>query len=210
MDKNEILYKLQKYEQKSHIYRNLLYQCGGGGELAKIMCRRKPNPTRTYPNNYVEICRYTVFDGQFGQSVSIPVFNLTQYPLVNQMNNFICNYMIQNLHFLYPCNDLQEAYFSVTDRNEFIHICTSKFILWRRCTGMIVVQISNFGPKILFYALDYIMHSAESFGTTCNLIDSDVKDIVKSVFLNMKNAKNAHIRELLKNVEYSDNILFLS
>ena len=59
-------------------------------------------------------------------------------------------------------------------------------IRWRRCTAFLVIQKSALGVRYLCYMYDKIKHSANSFGTTCEMAANDI-DKIKKEFLDNKN-----------------------
>jgi len=70
-----------------------------------------------------------------------------------------------------------------------------KVLRWRRCTGFLVLQISNVGLRTLCYLYDKVVHNAVSFGTDIYHVKMDY--IHKQIESSLKN--NEKLKEIINN-----------
>jgi hypothetical protein len=154
-------------------------------------------------------------------------FELIKTPIdtVNAMNKILCNHFLNminwNMHRqLYSIEPMQGGFidlgknfistFEVVSQDgvERITSYATDLLRWRRCTGMVVIQKSNRGPRFLLYLYDEVFHHGSGFGTDCNLSLEYAREIIKE-HVNKKYAPYSRVFPDLAGLIYSDNLCFL-
>ena len=105
--------------------------------------------------------------------------NLTLNSGIKSVDNFNIKFLnyIENTQPLNYYNS-----FDIIKSDDIIGIIFDK-LKWRRCNGYLVLQISNKGFRYICYLHDIINHSANSFGTSYNLVKKDyiVQQFIKKI-----------------------------
>jgi len=90
-----------------------------------------------------------------------------------------------------------------------------KVLKWRRCTGYLVIQKSDYGTRFLCYLHDEIKHNAQCFGTSYyNVMGSEIKKYFDESYpLLLNNLKKAHnilkIEDSIQSFSNFDNLFGL-
>ena len=94
---------------------------------------------------------------------------------VYNFNKEICNFIAENGNE----SNFGGKYVNLFHYIECSDICGLVFskMMWRRCTGYLVIQTSSKGVRYLCYLYDEINHNGQSFGTGCELAAKNVKYI---------------------------------
>lgn len=160
--------------------------------------------------NHIKVAKfYTCYPNIYPNCREYVIYN-SGVDLVNAMNILICNHFNSKLPESHLSCHVKKFGVGKIDGKEVITSYVSKLLRYRRCTAMVVVQISDRGVRFLLYMYDEIIHNGGGFGTSCNFTIDEAKKIIKETFEDMKNDKDDYHgkNELLK-IEYDENLCFL-